>query len=78
MAHTAQNEHPDRVWVLDIDDSTASEAALMAVVCGWPGGEPRLALRDGNVWVPRLTRSTALIPPPDAPSWALGSTGGGI
>src|SRR5262249_6879117 len=44
LIHTAQNEYPDRIVLLDVDDSAATGEALRAVVSTPPVGEPRLAL----------------------------------
>ncbi|TCO62331.1 type I polyketide synthase [Actinocrispum wychmicini] len=49
LVRSAQIEHPDRFVVLDIDSSEAIPAAVAT-------NEPQLALRDGAVLVPRLTR----------------------
>jgi polyketide synthase 12 len=76
LIHTAQNEHPDRIILLDTDDTAATEDNLLAIVSARPAGEPQLALRDGVVHIPRLTRTRNLTPP-DAPDWQLGTTSKG-
>ena len=53
LARTAQMEHPDRVVLIDLDGSTASEEALPAAMAS---GEPQLALRGGATLVPRFVR----------------------
>ena len=76
LAHTAANEHPGRIRLLDTDDSTASSAALTSLTGAWPTNEPQLALRHGVAQVARLTRTQALTPP-QSPEWALVTTGAG-
>ncbi|WP_207544201.1 polyketide synthase dehydratase domain-containing protein, partial [Mycobacterium alsense] len=73
LIHTAQNEHPDRITVLDTDDTAASRDNLLAVAAARPAGEPQLALRNGVARIPRLAR-TPILAPPDAPGWQLGTT----
>ncbi|WP_437097057.1 type I polyketide synthase [Streptomyces sp. enrichment culture] len=52
LVRTAQNEHPDRLVLVDADEVTRPllGAALAT-------GEPQLALVEGRVRVPRLTRA---------------------
>ncbi|MEU5314448.1 type I polyketide synthase, partial [Streptomyces sp. NPDC021562] len=59
LLRTAQNEHPDRIILVDTtqDDRHLLPAALTT-------GEPQLALTDGHIHVPRLIRAE----PTDAPS----------
>ena len=76
MIHTAQNEHPDRIILLDTDDTAATEDTLLAIASTPPVGEPQLALRNGVVHIPRVARPLTLTPP-DAPAWELGTTGKG-
>ncbi|MGW4211291.1 SDR family NAD(P)-dependent oxidoreductase [Lentzea sp. NPDC004789] len=52
LVRTAQSEHPDRIVLVDLDDTTSLTAALTA-------GEPQVAVRGGRVLVPRLVRDTA-------------------
>ncbi|CPR08054.1 Fatty acyl-AMP ligase FadD28 and polyketide synthase [Mycobacterium bohemicum DSM 44277] len=73
LIHTAQNEHPDRITVLDIDESAATADKVSAIAAARPAGEPQLALRNGAVRIPRLAR-TPILAPPDAPAWQLGTT----
>ncbi|MCV7092216.1 SpnB-like Rossmann fold domain-containing protein, partial [Mycobacterium interjectum] len=73
LIHTAQNEHPDRITLLDTDDCAASAGKLSAVAAARPAGEPQLALRNGAVHIPRLAR-TPILAPPDVPNWQLGTT----
>ncbi|ORT61438.1 type I polyketide synthase [Streptomyces sp. CB03238] len=53
MLRTAQTEHPDRVVLVDIDDTEASARSLPGVIAL---EEPQAALRDGEPLVPRLAR----------------------
>ncbi|NEC91813.1 type I polyketide synthase [Streptomyces sp. SID12501] len=58
-----QAEHPDRFILVDLaDDATDAPALTAAVATAMSTGEPQLALRDGQLFVPRLT------PAPPAPS----------
>ncbi|MGQ5668583.1 SDR family NAD(P)-dependent oxidoreductase [Streptomyces sp. ECR2.10] len=71
LVRSAQSEHPGRFVLLDTD--TASLAALPAALAG---PDDQLALREGTVHTPRLTRpddSAALRPPhgTTAPAWRL-------
>ncbi len=53
LVRSAQNEHPDRFVLLDVDQ--ASEEAIAAALSM---GEPQLAWRDNTPHVPTLTRAT--------------------
>ncbi|GCD95687.1 polyketide synthase [Embleya hyalina] len=75
LVRSAQTEHPGRFVLVDTDDSPASAALLDAAV---RGGESQLALRQGDMLVPRLVRAgaaDALIPPSGA--WRLHTPGTG-
>ena len=77
LIHSAQNEHPGRITVLDSDDSAASAGVLVGVATQAVGGvEPQLALRQGVTYLPRLARVPALSPP-SSPCWHLVTTGKG-
>ena len=76
LLHSAQNENPDRIILLDTDGTAATEQSLLAVVATPPAGEPQLALRNGVAHLPRLARAATLTPP-DAPDWQLATTGKG-
>ncbi|GAO07616.1 type I polyketide synthase [Streptomyces lydicamycinicus] len=52
LVRSAQSENPDHFVLVDSDDRQASRAALMAAVAL---GEPQVAIRDGELAVPRLT-----------------------
>ncbi|MFE5534080.1 acyltransferase domain-containing protein, partial [Embleya sp. NPDC056538] len=75
LVRSAQTEHPGRFVLVDTDDSPASAALLDAAV---RSGESQLALRHGDMLVPRLARAgtaDALIPPSGA--WRLHTSGTG-
>lgn len=77
LIHSAQNEHPNRISVLDTDDSAASAGVLLGVATRiLTGGEPQLALRRGITHIPRLTPASTLSLPP-TPTWQLVTTGKG-
>ncbi len=60
LVRSAQAEHPGRFLLLDSDGSKASAEALTRALA--LEGEPQLALRQGALLAPRLTRA----PKPDA------------
>ncbi len=80
LVRTAQAEHPERFALIDLDRSDASQAALsgaLAVACTSALScehEPQLALRGGELLVPRLvdvhSDGGSLCPPEGA--WHLG------
>ncbi|OEJ37966.1 hypothetical protein BGK70_07285 [Streptomyces agglomeratus] len=69
LVRSAQAEHPDRLTLVDIDDSLPALRALPAALAA---GEPQLAVREGRLYVPRLTRK---IPGPQAPARPLDPEG---
>jgi acyl transferase domain-containing protein/acyl carrier protein len=56
LIRTAQSEHPGRFALVDVDASGASGERLDAALA-LGGEEPQLALRDGDLLVPRLARA---------------------
>ncbi|MFD5899804.1 SDR family NAD(P)-dependent oxidoreductase, partial [Streptomyces sp. NPDC060366] len=59
LIRSAQNEHPHRITLIDTDDHPDSNKHLPgAVHAAIATGEPQLALRNGDMFVPRLTRHT--------------------
>ncbi|WP_460072576.1 SDR family NAD(P)-dependent oxidoreductase [Streptomyces sp. YKOK-I1] len=77
LLHSAQNENPGRIVLVDTDGHPDSTAALGAVLAA---GHPQSALRDGQPLLPHLARtSTAelLTPPASTAPWRLDTTGGG-
>ncbi|MFF2120243.1 amino acid adenylation domain-containing protein [Kitasatospora sp. NPDC058184] len=53
LLRSAQTEHPDRFVLLDVD--TDPDRGVLAAALAT--GEPQLALRDGTLLAPRLTRT---------------------
>ncbi|MFI9320174.1 type I polyketide synthase [Kitasatospora aureofaciens] len=73
LVGSAQNEHPGRIVLADLDDDPASWRTLpAALAAALAAGEPRLALRHGTVHAPRLVHAhtAAPLPVPDGP-WRL-------
>ncbi|MEU5002654.1 SDR family NAD(P)-dependent oxidoreductase, partial [Streptomyces sp. NPDC021622] len=54
LVRSAQSENPDRIVLVDLDDEPASRDVLPTALAT---GEPQLALRSGDVRVPRLARA---------------------
>ncbi|GAA0273124.1 type I polyketide synthase [Streptomyces polychromogenes] len=54
LARTAQSEYPDRIIVVDLPGGAEAADAVEAAV---RSGEPQLAVRDGLLLVPRITRA---------------------
>ncbi|MEU8347979.1 polyketide synthase dehydratase domain-containing protein, partial [Spirillospora sp. NPDC048832] len=78
LVGAAQSEHPGRFTLLDLDGSEESERAVPFALAT---GEPRLALRRGEAYVPRLARRPAegALPVPDGvAAWRLNLTGEGV
>ncbi|MFI6159260.1 type I polyketide synthase [Micromonospora haikouensis] len=74
LLRSAQSEHPDRIVLADLDGPLDAEAvALLVAVAADPaptGGQ--LAVREGAVRVPRLTRLTGdELTPPASGLWHL-------
>ncbi|WP_103355951.1 type I polyketide synthase [Amycolatopsis sp. CA-128772] len=63
LVRSAQSEHPDRFVLLDVD--TPGDLATWAGTAA-ASGEPQLAVRGGELHVPRLTRAA---PPQRAHTW---------
>ncbi|MBB5081836.1 type I polyketide synthase [Nonomuraea endophytica] len=53
LVGSAQAEHPGRIVLVDVTDSTETIHAAVSA------GEPRVAIRDGRVLAPRLARLTS-------------------
>ncbi|WP_244900238.1 type I polyketide synthase [Streptomyces nanshensis] len=65
LVRSAQSEHPGRFGLLDVDDA---EASLAAVPSALAVDEPQLAVRAGELCVPRLVRAASA--EGDGVSWA--------
>ncbi|WP_228083590.1 type I polyketide synthase [Streptomyces profundus] len=56
LIRSAQSEHPDRLVLVDLDETPDSLAAVPASLAT---EEPQLALRDGHFLAPRIARTPA-------------------
>jgi polyketide synthase 12 len=77
LVRSAQSEHPERFVLVDIDGDEASWGALPGALAL---GEHQLAVRNGNVSVPRLGQvgaNGALAIPKEAMEWRLEAGAGG-
>ena len=83
LLRSAQSENPGRLTLIDTDGHPASRQALAAALAtALAAGEPQLALRDGTIRVPRLTRiplsetsQPSPAPDPDGTTLITGATG---
>ncbi|MFJ6619331.1 type I polyketide synthase [Kitasatospora sp. NPDC091335] len=80
LVRSAQTENPDRIVLVDVE----AEGGQADPWAGWPalagGEEPQLAVRGGDVRVPRLVLEATvarLTPPETAGAWRLGIAGRG-
>ncbi|MFG2848771.1 SDR family NAD(P)-dependent oxidoreductase, partial [Kitasatospora sp. NPDC048296] len=62
LVRSAQTENPDRFVLIDLDEDPASAAAVPAALAS---GESQVALRAGELLVPRLVRVSAATPGAD-------------
>ena len=72
LLRSACVEHPGRLSLIDVD---ASEASVGVLVGALVSEEPEVALREGELLVPRLARpgsSGWLVPPAGGEPWHLG------
>ncbi|MFI1098731.1 SDR family NAD(P)-dependent oxidoreductase, partial [Streptomyces sp. NPDC020917] len=86
LVRSAQAENPGRFLLVDTDADIASGASAphdeiaFAVGVAVAGGEPQVAVRGGEVLVPRLVRAPAggggLVPPAEG-AWRLAASGSG-
>ncbi|MEV5833568.1 SDR family NAD(P)-dependent oxidoreductase [Nocardia sp. NPDC052112] len=75
LLRSAQAENPDRILLLDLDDSVHAVAAIRAAL---DSSEPQLVLRAGQAYAARLVRSSAAeLEVPAAPTWRLDRTEAG-
>ncbi|MCI3227384.1 SDR family NAD(P)-dependent oxidoreductase, partial [Streptomyces sp. NP-1717] len=77
LIRSAQNEHPHRITLIDTDNQPKSTKQLTHAIAT---GEPQLALRNGDILAPRLTRHTpapgnTLTLNPDGTTLITGGTG---
>ncbi len=74
LTRSAQAEHPGRLLLLDIDGGELSPQFLgLAVASAMAGGETQIAIRDGQLYVPRLGEAGAgaLSAPKGVSAWRL-------
>ncbi|WP_370656929.1 type I polyketide synthase, partial [Streptomyces sp. NBS 14/10] len=79
---SAQAEHPGRIVLADLTGADCGPVDVAALRASLASGEPRIAVRGGEVYAPRLTRLAA--PGGEAAPWAdaagtvliTGGTGG--
>ncbi|MER5898444.1 SDR family NAD(P)-dependent oxidoreductase, partial [Streptomyces sp. NPDC001876] len=69
LVRSAQSEHPDRIVLVDTDPTAEEQAVDLALLAGVD--EPQVAIRNGALLVPRLTRAVSggLVLPDD--NWRL-------
>ncbi len=60
LARSAQAENPERITLIDIDQHQTSTTTLPTALTT---NEPQLAIRNGNILTPRLTRTTPNVAP---------------
>nr|WP_264349531.1 type I polyketide synthase [Streptomyces milbemycinicus] len=82
LVRTAQTENPGRLLLVDTDGEEESYAALpLLMAAAGEAGEPQLAVREGQAFVPRLARASAgggaLVPPAGDAAWRLDTAGAG-
>lgn len=71
LLHTAQNEYPGRIVLLDTDSPLHKTEWITAALAS---ERSQLAVRDEQLFYPMLTRSSTddlLTPPSDAPLWRM-------
>ncbi|MDO0939350.1 SDR family NAD(P)-dependent oxidoreductase [Streptomyces sp. DG2A-72] len=79
LVRSVQSEHPDRVVLVDVDGGPEAEGLIAAAVAT---GEPQIAVRGGELRVPRLTREATGAPvgapefDPEGTVLVTGGTGG--
>ncbi|MGV9315478.1 type I polyketide synthase [Streptomyces sp. NPDC003691] len=73
LVRAAQQEHPDRIVLLDIED-TAGDIPWRALPAALRSGEPELALREDTIVAPRLGRVTGT-PAGGTPAGGTADTG---
>ncbi|MCZ7417121.1 SDR family NAD(P)-dependent oxidoreductase [Streptomyces sp. WMMC897] len=84
LVRTAQTEAPGRFLLVDldpaVDDSAAADDLVEALSVAWSADESQVAVRGGEVLVPRLARvdaGGALVPPAGASAWRLDTAASG-
>ncbi|MGW0882847.1 SDR family NAD(P)-dependent oxidoreductase [Streptomyces sp. NPDC002671] len=60
LVRSAQAEHPDRFVLIDLDEAAeAAEAPGAVLDAALAAGEPQIAVREGELFAPRLARAKA-------------------
>nr|WP_316764873.1 SDR family NAD(P)-dependent oxidoreductase [Streptomyces sp. NEAU-HV9] len=59
LVRSAQSENPDRIVLVEAEDTEEAVRVLPTVLAS---GEPQFAVRDGEVFVPRLVKATGAAP----------------
>ncbi|MCZ7417118.1 SDR family NAD(P)-dependent oxidoreductase [Streptomyces sp. WMMC897] len=85
LLRSAQSENPGRFVLVDLDPAEAPggvdvDLLPAAVTLALDSGEGQVAVRGGEVLVPRLVRAGtegALVPPAGEPAWRLDAAGSG-
>ncbi|MBK3638404.1 SDR family NAD(P)-dependent oxidoreductase, partial [Streptomyces sp. MBT97] len=82
LVRAAQSENPGRLLLLDLDgDPRSLDALPRAVAAAMAADEPQMALRGGELFVPRMVRAGEaggpLLPPAGIEAWRLDTTGPG-
>ncbi|MFE9539571.1 type I polyketide synthase, partial [Streptomyces sp. NPDC006691] len=74
LVRSAQSEHPGRFVLVDVaagsDVAGVADSDLAAALAS---GEPEVAVRDGAVWVPRLSRVAAAVSDEGEGPWGSGT-----
>ncbi|TDD39546.1 type I polyketide synthase, partial [Saccharopolyspora elongata] len=75
LLRVAQNEHPDRILLVDVDLGADLDDVLgRAVGMAMRHGEWQLAVRGDAILVPRLIRAKDALTPPEGRAWRLDVT----
>ncbi|WP_461012432.1 SDR family NAD(P)-dependent oxidoreductase, partial [Streptomyces capparidis] len=80
LLRSAQSENPGRIMLLDLDPEADAEPVPGAVTAALDAEEWQVAVRGGEVLVPRLAPAVtgpALVPPAGERAWRLDTTGSG-
>ncbi|MET8704718.1 SDR family NAD(P)-dependent oxidoreductase, partial [Kitasatospora sp. NPDC004723] len=85
LIRSAQSEQPGRIVLIDVDDKPDSYRALPDALAAFSASEPHLAVRDGQLYAPRLAEAvlpdrdeaagTTRLPDPDGTILITGGTG---
>ncbi len=74
LVRSAQSEHPGRFVLVDVAaGSGVAGVADSDLAAALASGEPEVAVRDGAVWVPRLSRVAAAVSDEGEGPWGSGT-----